>query len=151
MRRMVIATALMLVAGCSNNMGIVSDAIEGGPGQDISVAVAGLESSELGRFRGPRDYVMQVEVSNNSDHPVTVTGINIRPTSMGQAFRLENASATFNEMIDPGEEHLFDVRLQGTRDREFQPDERRVVAFRVTVSLASGEVYFYTFEGPVRL
>ena len=151
MRPVMIVVMVLMLGGCANNMGIVSDAIEGGPGQDISVGVVGLESSELGRFRGTRDYVMQVEVSNNSDHPVTVTGITIRPTSMGQAFRLDNASATFNEMIDPGDEHLFDVRLQGTLERDFQPHERRTVAFRVTVSLANGQVYFYTFEGPVRL
>ena len=151
MRPGVIVVALLMLAGCSNNMGIVSNAIEGGPGQDISVAVAGLESSDFGRFRGPRDYVMQVEVSNNSDHAVTVTSINIRPTSSDQAFRLENANATFNEMIDPGHDHLFDVRLHGMLERDFRPHEKRIVSFRVTVSLANGEMYFYTFEGPIRM
>jgi hypothetical protein len=150
--RSTVIVAVLLLFGCSSNMGIVSDAIEGGPGQDISVAVAGLESSDLGRgFRGRRDYVMQVEVSNNSDHAVTVTRIIIRPTSMGQAFRIDDANATFNEMIDPGEDHIFDVRLQGTLERDFRPEERRTVSFRVTVSLSNGERYFYTFEGPVRL
>jgi hypothetical protein len=41
------------------------------------------------------------------------------------------------------------VRLEGRLVRPFRDDEPRSVEFRVIVSLANGESYFYTFEGPV--
>jgi hypothetical protein len=141
---------ILAVMGCSSGMTAI-DAIEGGPGQDISVAVGGVEESMMPIDReGSRTYNLQIEVSNNSNTPVTVTRITVGPaTGMPRAFAISRSSATFNEMIDPGEDHLFDVRLEGRLVRPFQDDESRSVEFRVIVSLANGESYFYTFEGPV--
>ena len=142
---------ILAVMGCTSGT-IAMDAIEGGPGQDISVAVGGIEQSMMPVDReGTRSYNLQIEVSNNSNTPVTVTRITVAPaTGMSQAFAISRSSAAFNEMIDPGEDHLFDVRLEGRLARPFRHDESRSVEFRVTVSLANGESYFYTFEGPVR-
>src|SRR5688500_8547378 len=133
MKSMIPCALVLWLAGCSSMDG-PDNAIEGGPGQDIGVAIAGLDSSEIPLgLKGARNYMLQVEVSNNSDHPVTVSRITIRPSAMGQAFRLEDASAGFNEMIDPGKDHIFDVRLEGVLTRDFHPHESRTVAFRVTV------------------
>ena len=145
-----IVVIVLALTGCSSGMD-ATNAIEGGPGQDISVAVGGIEQSMMPIDReGTRSYDLQIEVSNNSNSPVTVTRITVGPaTGMSQAFAVSRSSAAFNEMIDPGEDHLFDLRLEARLVRPFRQDESRSVEFRVMVSLANGESYFYTFEGPV--
>ena len=149
--KQVLVILVLVIVSCSGAT-IATDAIEGGPGQDISVAVGGVEESMVMLDReGTRSYTLQIEVSNNSNVPVTVTRIAVGPaTGMSQAFVISRTSTAFNEMIDPGEDHLFDLRLEGRLVRPFQHDESRSVEFRVIVSLANGESYFYTFEGPVR-
>lgn len=148
--RKTFAGVLLLIAGCTS-LPTTMDAVEGGPGQDISVGIAGVEESMMPIDReGTRAYKVQIEVSNNSNHPVTVTAISVGPASgMSGPFAISRSSSTFNEMIDPGEDHVFDVRLEARLVRPFRQDESRSVEFRVMVSLANGESYFYTFEGPV--
>src|SRR5688572_21740186 len=93
---------ILAVTGCSSGT-VAMDGIEGGPGQDISVAVGGVEQSMMPIDReGTRSYKLQIEVSNNSNTPVTVTRITVGPaTGMSQAFAISRSSAAFNEMIDP--------------------------------------------------
>lgn len=139
----------LLIAGCGSSSGLISQSVEGGPGQPISVSILGAESDQLGDRDGTRQYILQVEVSNNSDVPVTVTRISISATG-ASAFQIQPASQTFNEMIDPGKEHQFDIRVYGKLVRNFRLNEPKVVLLRTVVNLANGDSYFYTFEGPVR-
>lgn len=139
----------LLIAGCGSSSGLISQSVEGGPGQPISVSILGAESDQLGDRDGTRQYILQVEVSNNSDVPVTVTRISISDNG-ASAFQIQPASQTFNEMIDSGKEHQFDIRVYGKRVRNFRPNEPKAVLLRTVVSLANGDSYFYTFEGPVR-
>ncbi|HEU4521855.1 MAG TPA: hypothetical protein VFT12_07625 [Thermoanaerobaculia bacterium] len=146
----VVLTCMALFMGCASSS-LPVNAIEGGPGQDISVALAGIEESDLPLDSGgSRNYLVQLEVSNNSNRPITVTRIGVAPPESSRAFQLSASSATFNEMIDPGEDHIFDVRMQGVLVRNFRPEESRRVEFRVLVGLSNEETYFYTFEAPVR-
>ena len=138
-----------LMAGCPSSSGLISQSVEGGPGQAISVSILGAESDQLADRDGTRQYILQVEVSNNSDVPETVTSISIRDSG-GTAFQIQPATQTFNEMIDPGKDHQFDMRVYGKLVRNFRPNEPKVVLLRTVVSLANGDSYFYTFEGPVR-
>lgn len=148
--RPALGVLLLAIAGCSGAT-IATDAVEGGPGQDISVAVGGVEQSMVMLDReGTRSYTLQIEVSNNSNVPVTVTRITVGPApGMSRAFVIARTSTAFSEMIDPGGDHLFGVRMEGRLVRPFQKEESRSVELRVIVSLANGESYFYTFEGPV--
>lgn len=139
----------ILIASCGSSSGLISQSVEGGPGQPISVSIVGAESDQLGDREGTRQYVLQVEVSNNSDVPETVTRISISDSS-DSAFQIQPASQTFNEMIDPGKEHQFDLRVYGKLARNFRANEPKVVLLRTVVNLANGDSYFYTFEGPVR-
>jgi hypothetical protein len=138
-----------LIAGCGSSSGLSSQVVEGGPGDPISVEVVGAESGQLADRDGTRQYVLQIEVSNNSDVPETVTRISITDMTHG-AFQVQPSSQAFNEMIDPGKDHQFDMRLDGKLERNFRANEARVVRMRVVVTLANGDSYFYTFEGPVR-
>ena len=138
---------LVLLGGCAS---VPATSIEGGPGQDIRVGIAGVENSMLPLNReGARAYIVGIEVSNNSDHTITVTRISVSPEGMNSAFRIERTSKNVNEMIEPGDEHVFDVELEGTLVRPYRPDESRAVAFRLLVALSNEQTYFYTFEGPV--
>ncbi|MGZ8853534.1 MAG: hypothetical protein ACXW2X_09060 [Thermoanaerobaculia bacterium] len=139
----------LLIGGCGSSSGLISQSVEGGPGQPISVSILGAESNQLADRDGARQYILQVEVSNNSDVPETVTRISISDSG-ASAFQIQPASQTFNEMIDPGKEHQFDIRVYGKLVRTFRLNEPKVVLLRTVVNLANGDSYFYTFEGPVR-
>ena len=150
MRAMRWLAAVLVLSACSSS-GIVSQEIEGGPGQAITVGIANVEVNELSTDRqGVREYDIEVEVRNNSDLPETVTRITIKSDGSGP-FQVQPSSQTFNEIIDPGKDHLFKVRVRGQLVRDFQFEERKVVELRCIVSLANGDSYYYTFEGPVRI
>src|SRR5688500_6613440 len=103
-----------LALACSSSDGLISSAFEGGPGQPISVAIADVSASPLplNREGTVREYVVRDEVSNNTHDPVTVTGVTITPENAQAAFQVERTSRRFNEMIDPGNDHIFDVPLR---------------------------------------
>jgi hypothetical protein len=139
----------ILIAGCGSSSGLISQAVEGGPGQPISVSIIGAESEQLADHEGMRQYILQVEVSNDSDVPVTVTRISIGDNGVS-AFAVRQVTYAFNEMIDPGKDHQFDIRVYGKLIRNFRLEEPKAVLLRTVVSLTNGDSYFYTFEGPVR-
>ncbi|HUP48855.1 MAG TPA: hypothetical protein VNA04_08695 [Thermoanaerobaculia bacterium] len=150
MRRLYPAV-LVLLAGCSSGMDRLSH-IEGGPGQDISIAIVEVEHSPVvTSLVGGRLYMIRFEVSNNSNLPVTVKRLSIVPSGYGTPFEVETSSRPFNEMIDPGGEHVFDLRVEARQVRNFRPEDRRSVQFRLQVTLASELTYYYMFEVPVRL
>lgn len=142
---------LIFLAACASSSMPVN-AIEGGPGQDITVGIAGIEEDDmLPDGSGTRNYTVRFEVTNLSDHPITVIRIGVMPASQtSQAFQLGRTSVAVNEMIDPGDDHIFDVRMQGQFVRRFRDEESRIVEFRLLVGLLNEETYFYTFEAPVR-
>jgi len=143
------AVALLLV-GCSSTPGLETNTYPGGPGQPISVGIAAVDNGVM--LPDPdqsRQYTVQVEVSNISDLPLTVSQISIRTDGSG-AFQVYPSVNRFNEMIDPGKDHLFDVKLRGRFARAFGPNEARTVILLCVVSLTNGDSYAYTFEGPVR-
>ncbi|HEV8661306.1 MAG TPA: hypothetical protein VGS96_22095, partial [Thermoanaerobaculia bacterium] len=75
--------------------------------------------------------------------------ITIRTAGSG-AFQVLPTVQRFNEMIDPGKDHLFDVVVRGRFARAFQPAEPRTVILNCIVTLTNGDSYAYNFEGPVR-
>lgn len=140
---------ILLLTACSTSDGLQRNLIEGGPGQAINVYVAGVDNSNiLEDNEGSRQYVIQVEVSNNLDVPVTVERITVRPGSR-RAFQLATTSQRFNEMIDPGGEHMFNVNARGSFVRPLSPQESRRMEFECIVSLTNGDSFIYLFEGPV--
>src|SRR6476620_1603000 len=146
---MVALVVSLLVACGSSSAGLVSQVVEGGPGQPITVDITGAENQTFPDREGWRQYELHVEVSNLSDVPQTVTRISITSEGSG-AFQVQSASQKFNEMIDPGRDHEFPLFVTGRLAHPFGITERRVVLLRVIVALANGDQYYYTFEGPVR-
>lgn len=141
--------ALLLAAACSSSSGLERNLIEGGPGQPITVDISGVDNSvSLEDRTHSRQYTVQVEVGNSSDVPLTVTQILLRTDGTG-AFQIDPAGNHYNEMIDPGKDHLFELTTRGRLVRPFQPNESRTVVLRVMVSLSNGDTYSYEFEGPV--
>ncbi|HEV8658386.1 MAG TPA: hypothetical protein VGS96_07130, partial [Thermoanaerobaculia bacterium] len=115
-----LALVTILFTGCASS-GLVSQTIEGGPGQAISVDIAAVDNALTIEDRDhSRQYTVQVEVSNISDVPLTVSQITIRTAGSG-AFQVLPTVQRFNEMIDPGKDHLFDVVVRGRFARAFQP------------------------------
>lgn len=140
--------AVAFVTACASS-GFDSQAIEGGPGQPIVVDIVGADAGIVSDREGSRLYELRVEVSNDSDVPLTVTKIMITSEGSG-AFQVQTAAQAENEMIDPGKDHTFVLRVNGRLVRAFAPNEARVVRLRCVVALSNGDSYFYTFEGPVR-
>ena len=141
--------ALLLLAACSSSDGLQKNMIEGGPGQAINVYVAGVDNSGfMEDHEGSRQYVIHFEVSNNLDVPVTVEKITLRPSNR-VAFQVATTSQPFNEMIDPGGEHIFDVNARGRFVRPLNAQESRRTEFQCIVTLTNGDSYLYLFEGPV--
>jgi hypothetical protein len=148
--RLVTLLPVLLVLACGSSSGLQKNFIEGGPGQPITVNISGVDNSvELRDPDNSRRYDVQVEVGNSSDALVTVTQISIRTDGSG-AFQVYPAVHAFNELIDPGKDHLFDVVVRGRFARPFAPDEAHTVVLRVIVTLSDGDAYAYSFEGPVR-
>ena len=148
MVRFVLVT--FLLTGCASSSGLVSQTIEGGPGQPISVDIAAVDNAVT--IEDPdhsRQYTVQVEVSNISDVPLTVGQIAIRTGGSG-AFQVSPTVQRFNEMIDPGKDHLFDMIVRGRFARALSPGEPRTVILNCIVTLTNGDSYAYNFEGPVR-
>jgi hypothetical protein len=140
---------LLLSTSCASSSGLVSQTIEGGPGQPITVDINAVDNSVAVEDRdGSRQYAVEIEVGNDSGALVTVTQITIRPDGTG-AFQVSPASQKFNELIDPGKDHVFEMKVWGRRVREWRFEEAHTVILRVMVSLSNGDTYSYTFEGPV--
>src|ERR1043166_7071917 len=136
---------------CSSSGLIDSQAIEGGPGQDIGVALGGSFNST---YAGPYDpsiedaFPIDVEVSNNSDHDITVTRIAASPGE-SRAFSISPTSQKFDETIPEGKDHLFTLTLRGRQVRPLAPNETGEIVIRVVVTLSNGDSYFYSFAVPV--
>jgi hypothetical protein len=145
-----VAAILLWLTACSSTDPFEKNMIEGGPGQDINVYVADVDNSTwVPGPDGSRQYTIHFEVSNNSNVPLTVTRITVRSSEAG-AFQITPTTQLFNEMLDPGAEHIFEVRARGRLVRGFRSNEARRTEFLCIVALANGDSYMYTFEGPVR-
>lgn len=142
--------AILLLTACSSSGLIDKQAIEGGPGQDIGVALGGFNGAATGSLDSAIEdaFTIDVEVSNNSDHDVTVTRIAINPTGSG-AYSISPTSQKFDETIAEGEDHLFTLNLRGKQLRPLAPNESSDVTVRVVVTLSNGDSYFYSFAVPV--
>ncbi|HSP15133.1 MAG TPA: hypothetical protein VLV78_10305 [Thermoanaerobaculia bacterium] len=141
---------LLLSWSCSSSSDLVSRTVEGGPGQPITVDIASVDNSvEVPDPDGSRQYTLQVEVGNSTDTLLTVTRISVR-TDGGGAFQVYPTVQKFNELLDPGKDHLFEIKTRGRFARQFRPDESRTVVLLVIVELSNGDSYSYTFEGPVK-
>lgn len=147
-----ILALFLILTACSSTNDLETRIVEGGPGQPITVGIAFVDNSNAIVDReGSRQYVVQVEVGNSIDTLLTVTQISIRTDGSG-AFQVYPTVRKFNELIDPGKDHLFDVPVSGrlVRPWNFDLHEPHAVVLRVMVSLSNGDTYAYAFEGPVR-
>jgi len=143
--------ALLILAGCASGVQTDSRMLEGGPGAAITVEVADVENPSMPvDEQGTRDYVIHIEVSNNSDIVQTVRQITVDQLPGDYALQLDRASRALDEMIDSGKDHEFAVRVQGRPPRSVRAQNTNRIGFRVTVTLSNGDSYYYAFEGPVR-
>ena len=140
-----------MFAGCSSGVPLNSPTIEGGPGEPITVEVVGVDNASMPvDAQGSRNYVIHVEVSNNSRQPETVRQITVDQTAGDYALVLDRAVGQFDETIDPGKDHEFTVTVTGRAASSVRAQASNRIGFRVIVTLANRDSYGYAFEGPVR-
>ncbi len=147
--RHVCVLLVAIVTACSSSDAFEKHLIEGGPGQAITVDITGVDSSLT--VRDPdrsRRYTLQIEVGNSTDALLTVTQISVN-TDGNRAFQVYPTVNRFNELIDPGKDHVFEMNLRGGFVRAYGPQEAHTVVLRVIVTLSNGDAYAYSFEGPV--
>ena len=138
---------LLVLAGCASGGDTNSAA---GPGAAITVEVVDVENpSNPGDTPDARIYVIHVEVSNNSNRVQSVRQIVVDQVPGTYALEIDRTVRTFDEMIDPGKDHEFPITVQGRPSRSVRGQNSSRVGFRVAVTLANGEFYYYTFEGPI--
>ena len=145
------AAALLILAGCAS--GVVTDSrlLPGGPGAAISVDVNDVENPSMpADDEGFHNYVIHVEVSNNSDQVQSVRQIRISQLSGNYALTMDTSVRDFDEMIDPGKDHEFAVPARARLAQTVQEQKSNRMGFRAVVTLATGDAYEYDFEGPVR-
>ncbi|HYM62399.1 MAG TPA: hypothetical protein VEZ11_16065 [Thermoanaerobaculia bacterium] len=159
LRRLSVVAVALAVAACASSTAPDKRSIEGGPGQLIEVSLVnfvqelGMPAAPTGAYpNAPPSSVpvtLQIEVANNSDLPETVIGITIEPAGNSQ-IAIDSRANTYNEMIDPGKDHTFDIKTdvlskanRGSRERQ------REIVVRVHVALANGDTYHYTFGIPI--
>ena len=148
--RHVSLASTLLFAACASSSGLQTNVIEGGPGQAITVDISIADNSvSLPDPDKSRQYTLAVEVGNSSGARITVTQISIETEGSG-AFQVYPAVHHFNELIDPGKDHEFEMVVRGRSVRPFGPSESHSVVLRVIVSLSNGDAYAYTWEGPVK-
>lgn len=154
-----LALALLVFAACSSSDGLItSAAIEGGPGQPISVSVGIDEGVSLAPppMRGmdntmpppEQQLTLKVEVSNLSDGPLTVHRILASQPSGDSAFHISSTSRVFDLEIPEGKDHLFDLPVTGRAVRPTSSNESIELVVRVVVELSNGDSYYYSFAIP---
>jgi hypothetical protein len=154
LRRLPVVVLVLAVAGCASSTAPDKRSIEGGPGQLIEVSLVNFVQ-EVGASAPTNNSIpsnvpvtLQIEVANNSDLPETVTTISIAPVG-DTPIAIDARGLTFNEMIDPGKDHTFDIRTDVLRKASKTRTHQRELAVRVHVTLANGDTYHYTFGIPI--
>ncbi|HJW96503.1 MAG TPA: hypothetical protein VJ901_23030 [Thermoanaerobaculia bacterium] len=152
MTKRLLALLTVLLAACSSSTPKVEhQVLEGGPGQAIEVSIVGFTQPVLlsqSSAEMPQNIHMQFEVSNNSNDTVTVTRIQV-DQSGSAPIQIEPAQGGFNESIEPGHEHTFDVSAVGKQVSLPHLGQNNDVIIRVVVSLMTGDSYVYNFSIPV--
>ena len=141
---------LLILAGCASGVSTDSRILAGAPGAPISVDVDDVENSSMPADNaGSRNYVIHVEVSNDSNQVQSVRQIRIVQLFGNYSLMMDTAVRDFDEMIDPGKDHEFAVPVQARPVKSIQGQNSNRMGFRVVVTLATGDAYDYDFEGPV--
>lgn len=146
------APLLALFLGCSSGTGIIHDQREGGEGAPIEVLLtsrSGLAGPATG-MGTPSSIDFQVEVTNISDADVVVERISVyQPNETTDPYRVTPVFGRYKELIEPGNEHVFELKSSGRQVRILDRGEKSSVVMRVGVSLKSGDQYSFSFEVPV--
>jgi hypothetical protein len=141
------AAVLLILIGCVSG-GDPNSA--GRPGAAITVDVVDLENPSMPvDTQGSRNYIIHVEVSNNSDQVQTVRQIVVDQIPGDYAVEIDSSVRAFDEMIDPGKDHEFPITVQGRPTRSVRGQNTGNIGFRVGVTLANRDFYYYTFKGSV--
>jgi hypothetical protein len=151
MKTTALLLSLLLFAACASPTAVIDKRMLGcESGQDLSVAAGfnpGTDPNEMG------ERYFTVEVSNNSDHEVTVTSVHIDPSdaNRGLGTAYDNTEVT----IAAGEDHLFRLRASSALGAPSPAHavlgrSSGVVEFSVTVRLSNGDSYRCPFRAEVR-
>ncbi len=152
MKTTALLLSLLLFAACASPTAVIDNRQLrcGEAGNDLSIA-AGFNPGTDPNEMGERHFM--VEVSNNSDHELTVKSVRIEPgdrsRSLGSAY--DNTEVT----IASGEDHLFRLRASSALGAPRPASAvlgspSGVAEFSVTVVLTNGDTYRCPFRAEVR-
>ncbi|MEO8382607.1 MAG: hypothetical protein ABI779_23310 [Acidobacteriota bacterium] len=147
MKTIVLSSILLLfAAACASSDGVIQNAFDCSPGQDLEIRATLDDPSRSGEQIG--QYVFLVEVANNSHGELTVKSVRVDPDESARRVRgslaLERAQKEFNETIAEGTEHVFELPAT-SMGSAMQPLQNQVapgpIEFVVTVVLTNGDSY----------
>ncbi|MFL6245912.1 MAG: hypothetical protein ACJ74H_07810 [Thermoanaerobaculia bacterium] len=153
MKRALTLLSLILIAACASNDGFMQNNVNNcGPGAEVGIE-AGWDNSASGMENGPIRRTMLVQVSNNSDHEITVKRIYIDPLTMNADSRweLERGAADPNKVVAEGDASTFEIPM--TVKRRLDPTSSMQttsgVELTVTVLLEPEQTYRCRFGVPM--
>ena len=139
---------LFLFAGCASSTAVMDKrTFRCEPGQDLEIRAGVFDPVAAREGSGPMVY--KVEVANNSHSELTVTYVRIQPTNQQRADGSDVVSRTYDKVILPGKDHVFEIPVNDVwvRSPEFS---RRLAArrfpFSAIVALSNGDSYHCEFE-----
>lgn len=146
--RPAILLALLLLTACASQTAIIDQrTFRCAPGQDIEIHAGLFDPAATGESFGPPMY--KVEVANNSHNEVTVTYIRLQPAGSKAIDSNDTVSRTFDQLIPPGKDHLFEIPVNDAwlRSPEFgRRLAQRRFEFSAIVALSNGDSYQCDFE-----
>ncbi len=147
---------VLLLVGCASGDGFHTPMLEAGPGATISIDLPRIQA---GRSAVGHDGMLQigaegeleitVEVFNNSDTDIIVDSVSVRKSGGTSAYSMNDLNWRGNEMIDAGQEHLFQLKGWGRQTRLLEHGESGRAVLRVVVRLTNGETYYLSYEVPI--
>lgn len=144
---------LLLLAACASPTAVMDQRqLQCGPGQDVEIR-AGIADPATAREQNA-EYMILVEVANNSHEDVTVKSVGIDPEQRDdrRPVPFERVHRAYDQLIPEGTEHVFKIPAPPASMRMRGPYELSVseaVEFFVTVSLSNGDSYRCRFGGQV--
>jgi hypothetical protein len=169
MKSALLCSMLLVLSACatSGSKLITEQTLGCDQGQDLDI-LAGLQLPSKSDSRGVGEdrAVLLVNVANNSNHDIYITRITSEqlPGTGTSTYVLDRGYGKFDELIEPGKEHDFEVPMTG-RAARFQPqqpglrgeppqrmttgDEGLLLAVKVTTSTCDSYLCRFVVQAPL--
>lgn len=152
MKRAIALLSLFLGISCASSDGFIQEVNSCGPGSPIGID-AGWDQQSSPVERGQNRMTLLVQVSNSSDHDITVKSVRADPMPMERdsMYEVSGGSQTFDKVVAEGDDFTFEIPMTTMRRMQDRTTGVRAsgVDVSVTVALASEDSVRCRFRLPL--